>query len=282
MLAINTLLGERRCTPDEALDLIDILVDVSIVDNKDYLLQKYPSEMKELQNKFKFMSTGFELLPEDKQFKTAVKVEYKNFKYGKHKMTVQAMNVLGLKCLYCNNEQNHEYCTQDGKCQYVHEVCNSLNTHVNLVSTKRAKTLIRPIDLTKARIKDQRPTKFIMPVKAGNYWIDAYTISKEKYAELSTIEQITYAKSMGYDVTDVLTNEYYKTLFRNFDKAKELYNEYCVQLIDVYNDEQCTELRHNKLYMFEYKAFLKMFKTITGKAISNFSNNIIPLLEATS
>ena len=209
MLKIQTILGEKECTPAEAIDLIDILVDVCVIDNYEFLLQKYPNEMNVLVQRFEFKNTGFEILPEDKQFLKTLKarrinIQVGNFKYGYHKMTVNAMHQLGLVCPHCRNKQD-SFCSVNGRCKYVDKIV----TEFNQFKTKHSSRVVSRLALGKHELFSSSSSALIdgerNPLKTVKFcyrYIDKFYLTPEFYHEEFGDKNTVMSCHIGNMITD--------------------------------------------------------------------------------
>lgn len=231
MLKVETFLGEKECTPDEALDLIDIIVDINVIDNYNFLVDNYPSQMKVLMDKFKSIDTGFEVLSPDEQFKTNSNIVFKDFRYGYHKMTVAAMNKLGFVCPYCGNNQDKS-CSVNGKCAYVDKVITSFNTYSKKLSVLTVKALCKNIgnhNLLGASCIDMvNPMCPLTSTRFSQRYVDMFMLNEDSYKReyhKATNNFRDFLREMITDKPWELSEGDELIIWKNFFKLRETYNK---------------------------------------------------------
>lgn len=196
MLSIKTLMGNKICSPEEALRLKTIIVEVAVADE---LFWEHPLADEILAA---FPDVNIPDLPPVRETKFSSKMNDnlgQGFFLKKHKMNEHWLRKLNIACPYCRGYANHDYCSVNNRCIHTEFFLKEMNSENPSSITVRQAFL---------RTTTRQPTACIFPhqIKNGNRnW--RYNDDFYKFIINGIIIDVEYTQE--YSLVDSISNNMY-------------------------------------------------------------------------
>lgn len=126
MLKIKTLLGEKISSPEQALKLKNIVLQIAVI-SEEFWNHPLAEEILD-----QFPELNIPDVPKSRPFmiRSVSKAGHlisDEFDFRKHLLDAHWMRKTGIECPYCRSHGDNSYCSTDGVCRYTDWVIRSIN-----------------------------------------------------------------------------------------------------------------------------------------------------------